>query len=111
MIHCIFSYYSLHWFDTLCSIDTAPGPPSNVKGLCTVVLWARPSQPNGKITGYEVQFYDPDGWSGPVHNKTESDIYHIVEEGDTPSGYDRTVFSVRVSTLHAYTHQIDFVFS
>ena len=103
MIHCIFSYYSLHWFGPLCSIHTAPGPPSNVTGLCTVVLWARPSQPNGKITGYEVQFYIPDGWSGPIHTKTESDIYHIVEEDDTPSGYDRTVFFVRVSTLHAYT--------
>ena len=37
------------------SMYTAPGPPSNVKGLCTVVLWAQPSQPNGKIRGYEVQ--------------------------------------------------------
>ena len=95
----------------LCSIHTAPGPPSNMKGLCTVVLWARPSQPNGKIRGYEVQFYIPDGWSGAIRNKTESDIYHIVEEGDTPSEYRKSELFVRVSELHAYPHQIHFVLS
>ena len=82
-----------------------------MKSLCTVVLWARPSQPNGKITGYEVQFYIPDEWSGAIHNKTELDIYHIVEEGDTPSKYRKRELFVRVSELHAYPHQIHFAFS
>ena len=94
----------------LSSIHTAPGPPSNVNGLCTVVLWGRPSQPNGKITGYEVQLYVPEEWSGPVHSKNESDIYHIREDTDTSSEYELSDYFVRVSALHAYTHQIHFVF-
>ena len=83
---------------------TAPGPPSNVKGLCTVVLWGQPSQPNGKITGYEVEFYVPDEWYGLVHSKNESDIYHIVEDTDTSSEYKQSELFVRVSELHAYTY-------
>ena len=58
-----------------------------------------------------MQFYIPDEWSGAIHNKTERDIYHIVEEGDTPSKYRKSELFVRVSELHAYTHQIHFVFS
>ena len=83
-------------------IHTGPGPPSNVKGLCTVVLWGRPSQPNGKITGYEVQVYVPDEWYGPVHSKKETDIYHIVEDSDTPSEYNQDEFFVAVSALHTH---------
>ena len=94
----------------LSSIHTAPEPPSNVKGLCTVVLWGQPSQPNGRITGYEVQLYVPEEWSGPVNSKNESDIYHIVEDTDTSSEYELSDYFVRVSALHAYTHQIHFVF-
>ena len=82
------------------SMYTAPGPPSNVKGLCTVVLWARPSQPNGKIRGYEVQIYIPNQWYGPVHSKKESDNYHIVEEGDRPSEYQHSQLFVGVSQLY-----------
>ena len=34
---------------------TVSGPP-NVMGLCTVVVWEAPAQPNGEITSYELQF-------------------------------------------------------
>ena len=84
-------------------MHTAPGPPSNVKGLCTVVLWGRPSQPNGKITGYEVQVYVPDEWYGQPHSKKETDIYHIVEDSDVSSDYNHDEFYVGVSVLHAHT--------
>ena len=80
-------------------MHTAPGPPSNVKGLCTVVLWGRPSQPNGKIRGYEVQIFIPDEWYGPVHSKKETDIYHIVEDSDRPSEYKQSELFLRVSEL------------
>ena len=82
------------------SMYTAPGPPSNVKGLCTVVLWARPSQPNGKIRGYEVQIYIPNEWFGPVHPKRESDNYHIVEDSDRPSEYQHSQLFVGVSQVY-----------
>ena len=36
--------------------STAPGQPGNVQGLCTAVAWQEPTQPNGVIIGYDVQF-------------------------------------------------------
>ena len=71
-----------------------------MKGLCTVVLWGRPPQPNGKIRGYEVQIYIPDKWYGPVHSKKESDIYHIVEDSDRPSEYQQSELFAGVSQLY-----------
>ena len=46
----------------LCCIG--PGPPSNVEGLCTVVVWGQPSQPNDRVTGFNVQVYIPGVWYG-----------------------------------------------
>ena len=40
---------------TLLCPYTVPGPP-NAMGLCTVVVWEAPAQPNGEITSYELQF-------------------------------------------------------
>ena len=33
-----------------------PGQPANVQGLCTVVAWQLPLQPNGVIVGYDLEF-------------------------------------------------------
>ena len=37
-------------------IIAVPGQPGNVQRLCTVVVWQAPSQPNGIITRYDVNF-------------------------------------------------------
>ena len=75
-----------------------PGPPTNVIGLCSVVLWGQPSQPSGTIERFDVQFSIPGVWYGTIHRKQRDN--HIVQEGDTPSDYpDHEVF-VGVSELH-----------
>jgi hypothetical protein len=33
-----------------------PGQPTNVRGLCTVVAWQAPTEPNGVIVRYDIQF-------------------------------------------------------
>ena len=37
-------------------IIAVPGQPGNVQRLCTVVVWQAPSQPNGIITRYDINF-------------------------------------------------------
>jgi len=82
------------------------GPPSNVKGLCTVVLWGQPSQPNGEIEGFDVQFYVRGRAYGTVRAKWRDNIYHIVQEDDKPSGYRDNEVSVGVSELHTVTIKV-----
>ena len=83
-----------------------PGPPSNVEGLCTIVLWGQPSQPNGEVTGFNVQFYVPDVWYGTLFRKEMNDIYHTVQDSDNPSDYSVSQIFVGVSELHIinYSH-------
>ena len=76
---------------------TGPGAPSSVKGLCTVVLWGQPSQPNGVITGFDVQFYIPGVFSGTMYRKGKGDIFHIVQDSDRPSRYSVEEYYVGVS--------------
>jgi len=81
-------------------------PPSNVKGLCTVVLWGQPSLPNGEIDRFDVQFYVRGRSYGTVRAKRRDTIYHIVQEDDKPSGYRDNEVSVGVSELHTVTIKV-----
>ena len=35
---------------------SAPGQPLNIQPFCEVIVWEKPSVPNGEITGYNVMF-------------------------------------------------------
>ena len=85
---------------------TVSGPPSNVKGLCTIVLWGQPSLPNGEIKGFDVQFYVRGRSYGTIRAKGRDNIYHIVREDDKPSGYRDNEVSVGVSELHTVTIKV-----
>ena len=37
-------------------MTVVPGQPRNVRTLCSAVAWQEPTQPNGVIIGYDVQF-------------------------------------------------------
>ena len=36
--------------------NAVPGLPVKLHQLCAVIVWNEPSEPNGIITGYEIQF-------------------------------------------------------
>lgn len=77
-----------------------PDPPSNVIGLCSVVLWGEPSKPSGMIERFDVQFSIPGVWYGTIHRKRRDDVFHIVQDGDKPSDYHDSEVFVGVSELH-----------
>jgi len=77
-----------------------------VKGLCTVVLWGQPSQPNGEIKRFDVQFYVHGRSYGTVIAKGRDNIYHIVEGDEKPSGSRDNEVSVGVSELHTVTIKV-----
>lgn len=81
---------------------TVPGPPSVVVGLCTVVMWGQQSHPSGEIVKFEVQLSIPGVWYGTIHHKRWDDVFHIVQESDTPSDYLKldSEFFVGVSEPH-----------
>ena len=68
-----------------------------MEGLCNVVVWGQPSQPNGRVTGFNVQVYIPGVWYG-----TETFIdnnFYRVQDSDI-NGYQRSDIQVGVSGLH-----------
>jgi len=81
-----------------------PDPPSNVIGLCSVVLWGQPSKPSGMIERFEVQFSVPGVWYGTIHCKRRDNVFHIVQDGDKPSDYLYSEVFVGVSE-HAQMHK------
>ena len=42
-------------------VYTVPGPPRIVRAYCSEVVWGSPFHPNGKIIGYDLEFYDEKG--------------------------------------------------
>jgi len=68
-----------------------------VEGLCNVVVWGQPSQPNGQVTGFNAQVYIPGVWYG-----TETFIdnnFYRVRDSDI-DGRQRSEIYVGVSELH-----------
>jgi hypothetical protein len=66
---------------------TAIAPPSvplNIQPFCAVVVWEKPSSPNGKITGYDVTFTF--SRSPSVTIRVEGDISHYVIDITIPPG-------------------------
>ena len=72
------------------TLSTVPGPPKNVRGLCTVVVWQPPEQPNGVITGYDIRFFRG-STSGLIIPKGSNDLFHEVVISDIPSGASQDV--------------------
>ena len=50
-VRCCYSISVLH---------VVPSKPTRVRGFCSIVVWGEPSEPNGKIVGYDLNFYVPD---------------------------------------------------
>lgn len=46
-------------------------PPTGFMGLCTVFVWQPPAQPNGTVTGYNIQF----GTGNPTALGAEDRVY------------------------------------
>ena len=63
---------------------TAPSVPLNVQPFCAVIVWEKPSSPNGKITGYDVMFIFLQGPSVTI--RVEGDISHYVMAIPIPPG-------------------------
>ena len=72
-----------------------------MKGVCIVVTWDRPSQPNGVIKSYNVQLYIDGVWHGRVINVTNN--RYIVQDGDIPSDYRTSDVFAGVSETHLVT--------
>ena len=81
-----------------------------MKSLCTIVLWGQPSQPNGEVIGFNVQFSIPGIWNGALYRKQMDDIHHMVQDSDKPSEYSDSQIFVAVSTsrhkVYNYIHLV-----
>lgn len=55
-----------------------PGMPDNVIRLCTVIVWQSPSEPNGNILSYDIEFMSEDPESQLPPNYVQS---HSANEG------------------------------
>ena len=70
-----------------------------MEGLCTVVLWGQPSQLNGQIIGFNLQFYIPGVWYGAEKFLDTNTIFHRVQDSDI-NGYQRSEIHFGVSELY-----------
>ena len=68
-----------------------------MEGLCNVVVWGQPSQPNGRVTEYNAQVYIPGVWYG-TENDLNSNFFRV-QDSDI-NGYQRSDIQVGVSGLH-----------
>lgn len=84
MFRCLTYYHPL---------SVVPGEPSNVQGLCTVVLWGEPLQRNGNLTGYDLRFYNDD--QEIIVSNRSDEIFRAVKETDKPTGSNSIFVQVR----------------
>lgn len=74
-------------------LTVAPGPP-DVRSMCVVVIWNIPQNPNGIITGYQIEIKREDSNGVKMVNKSESDRFYEIEDDDLPDGNDKVSFRV-----------------
>ena len=83
-VNCCWIYYPV-----------VPGEPSNIRSLCTVVVWGEPGRPNGVIRGYDLMFRRIEtSRVGPIIPKPVTDLYHVVEDSGLPTGSEDLEFQV-----------------
>lgn len=77
----------MHKSIVLSHTTLAPSAPIGVKGLCGVVVWRKPSRPNGEITAYDLKFFHLNKPSSAITRRLADDATHYVIGGnDDPSG-------------------------
>lgn len=79
-------------------IDAVPDAPDDVQRLCTVVVWQAPSQPNGEITGYEIEF-EP----GMTHLLNSQTGFYLTTEEERKPG---TLVKVTIMYMHTLVESV-----
>ena len=64
---------------------SVPGRVAGVQGHCSVVVWEEPTEPNGKILGYELDFFTFND-STTVITENIQTFFVIENEYDLPYG-------------------------
>lgn len=85
-------------FHNLFLLFIVPNAPTNVRGLCNVIVWGKPSQTNGNLTEYNLRFYDNDNDREIIVSNRSDEILRIVKRSDIPSDSTDDIF-VQVSTI------------
>ena len=80
------------------SVPSALHPPSYVQAFCNVVVWRPPLLNKQGITGYDVRF-KRQGITGTNIPKDADERFHVVVDGDIPSGNGDVSAQVRHTVL------------
>ena len=70
-------------------------------------MWGRPRDPNGELTGYEIQFYIPDTEIRMTKTIPRVKTFYTLQEGDKLGGPHNTFF--RVLTSAVYSHAYNYI--
>ena len=85
-------------------VYTVPGPPRIVRAFCSEVVWGSPFHPNGKIIGYDLEFYDEKGIVDTYVIKRGADEHFCNVDEDEALAREFThirVCNVLVECLHS----------
>lgn len=96
-LRCLSPTFWWYLFMITVSSFLVPSTSSRVQGLCTraVVVWSEPLQTNGRLTGYDLRFYNV--YYENIVFQAGDEIFRIVKETDVPSHHGSTF--VQVSTI------------
>ena len=96
-LRCLSLTFWWYLFKITVSSFLVPSASSRVQGLCTiaVIMWSEPLQTNGRLTGYDLRFYNV--YYENIVFQAGDEIFRIVKETDVPSHHGSTF--VQVSSI------------